>query len=87
MLSHLTAKLELLDNEILIKKALGVIPKETKFSFEDNPEFHKHLLNVTVLAINEEKIKIQSMIDQILNQRQERDYIESLKDTPEQTNQ
>jgi hypothetical protein len=79
MLSYLNNKMEHLDKEFEVKKKLGFKKLNPDYEYENAPEFHAHMLETLRINVEEEKIKVQSLIDKILNQRDERKLISEMK--------
>lgn len=66
-------KLKLLDEEIRIKSRTGVQPLEPKNVYEQDPEYHKLLLDYAIVNLKDAKNAIQAEIDRIVEHQKMRD--------------
>lgn len=66
-------KLKLLDEEIKIKSRTGVQPLEPKNVYEQDPEYHKLLLDYAIVNLKDAKNAIQGEIDKIKQHQLMRD--------------
>lgn len=72
-LEHLNDRMKHLDEELVLRQKLSAKPLNPNYEYETDEEWLKHIVDGVKLAVGEEKIKIQSQVDNILYNRQQRD--------------
>jgi hypothetical protein len=71
----LKKRMEFIDTELEIKTKLGFKKVNPDYEYENHPDYLEHMKNGFKLTVTEEKLKLQSMIDNILNDMDNREEI------------